>query len=95
MKTVITYENRKHNGISPTRKMELVKELMNTNAQVISGQCTFGTVTPDGNVGTIEKVAPGVWGYGGDSIAVYINGKPYPSRSIIELNVEADENTKN
>lgn len=72
----------------------MVKELMNANTQVIAGRCSFGTVTPDGNVGTIEKIGSGVWGYGGDSIAVYINGTAYPARSIIELNVDADKNTK-
>lgn len=92
---MIACENRKHNGISTTRKMEMMKELMNSKTVVIAGNCSFGTVTPDGNVGTIEKMDTGVWGYGGDSIAVYINGNPYPSRAIIELNVEAGKNTKN
>lgn len=85
---MIAYENRKHKGIDSSRKMEIVMELMKSKRSVKTGSCSYGNVVPDGDSGKIEQVVPGVWGYGGDAIAVYVNGQPYPASAIVELNVK-------
>jgi len=32
--------------------------------------------------GVIERVCDGIWGYGGDAVAVVINGEYYPSSQV-------------
>lgn len=41
----------------------------------------------DGFIDRVPKRCSGVWGYGGDSIAVYSDGKAYPSEAIVALNL--------
>lgn len=84
---MIAFENRKYIGVSLSLKREMLMALMNSNTVVRTGSCTYGNIEPDGNSGLIEEVDSGVWGFGGDVLAVYVNGTPYPSSAIIELNV--------
>lgn len=85
---MIAYENRKHKGVGSSRKLELMLALMHSKKLVKTGSIAYGNVVPDGDRGKIEQVVPGVWGYGGDAIAVYVNGQPYPASAILELNVK-------
>lgn len=87
---MITFENRKYIGVSLSLKREKLMAHMNSNTVVKTGSCNFGNIEPDGNSGLIEEVGSGVWGFGGDALAVYVNGTPYPSSAILELNIEKE-----
>ncbi len=63
------------------KRLEIVQEFYNTEKIVLLS---------DGSKGYIDKLpqkASGLWGYGGDSIVVYVNSKPYPSNEIVKLNL--------
>lgn len=83
---MIAYEERKYRGLDSTQKQKMLEELQNASAVVTTGTCEYGCISSAVDKGVIQSIGPGVWGYEGDSLAVYVNGVPYPSVAIVELN---------
>lgn len=65
--------------MSPKEKRRIVRRLYSKGEPIN---------TPDGKglIDAMPQECSGVWGCEGDSIAVYVNGKPYPSTIIIRMN---------
>lgn len=83
---MISYADRKHKGLKASERLEAITYLMEAGKLVRTGFSEYGNIIPDSNFGVIQKISSGIWGYEGDSLAVYVNGIAYPSVAIVEMN---------
>ncbi len=67
----------------PSEKLARVVRLFE-DGKTVSASKFIGpnTVTTSGTIEERPKAASGIWGYGGDSIAVKINGEYWPSGNV-------------
>lgn len=65
--------------MTSAEKMEVCFDWMGTKMVVCSSVWKYGNLLRA--KGVITEVGPGVWGYGGDSVAVKIDGEWFPAEN--------------
>jgi hypothetical protein len=74
--------------MTPDKKLEICQWFFEQSLTVKIGTYKGEAIvaTGEGKIDSMPKQCSGVWGYGGDSIAVRVDGMPYPSEAIVNLN---------
>lgn len=73
--------------MTPTEKLAICNQWFENKTVLTATRNYRGTpLTRTGWISERPRECSGVWGYEGDSIAIYIDGQPFPSSLVIEQN---------